>query len=419
MNVGGLQLKINNRENSSLSRKKLTQILFLAILLPCLIFSIKPLAAKETVTALPFSTEELAAFDEAPNLFPIKKLPSIANIQIKEDPILANGRRLVWKSANEVFLGVNQYEQWRAGKNELKKIVVFNIDTNQVELTPYRGNLICFKPERMLVCQNPIVSCSKMETQKGMQTGTPFLTGAWGETLRPMSKEMHEGLDHETCELYAPDAYIGKKVDGISIGSHLGPNAGYVGYGDWSIKGQKYALLNNEGNIYWQTELHSGCEHIYNKTLNVWDGSYFIGSGFASGNAQSSGTCSTQYKHRVFLVQPNKTAREIELPELFGRWLKEHIAGVSVTWTRRGLLFFNSSDPIRQGLYWANEQGRIKRLIAGRYMRTVKVAPDGCKVFVQHYDGIGSYTFATPAERQKIERTFETNVIDMCQGELN
>lgn len=388
------------------------------VILALSIFQVTNLAAREA-SDVPLSAEEMAAFDEEPGRFPIKKLPNIANVGVKGDPLFPNATRIIWKSANEIFLDVDKYGSWTASKGDFPKIVILNVDTGEIKETGYRGKLNCFKPERMLVCPRTTggLPCSKMDTLKGLQYGTPFLTGAYGDTLQPMDKEAHEGFDHETCEQYVPDQNIGKKVGDVTIVSHLGPNAGYVGYGNWSVGGQKYALLNNEAGIYWQTELHGGCESPL-RTFNPWDDSYFIGHFFAQGNAQSSGACPPPFKHRVFLAQPGKAAEEIPLPELFDNWLKNHLASVGVAWSRRGLLLFTYSDnPYRQGLFWVDETGRIRRLMSKRYIKTAKVFPDGCKVLVQHYEGIKSYPFSSPSERQRLERTFETDVIDMCKGE--
>lgn len=82
------------------------------------------------------SSEERAAFDDAPNLFPIKKLPPIANVQIKQEPLFVNGRKLFWKSNNEIFLSVDHLDQWQAQKGEAPKLIVLNTDTGKIETTP-------------------------------------------------------------------------------------------------------------------------------------------------------------------------------------------------------------------------------------------------------------------------------------------
>ena len=363
--------------------------------------------------------EELAAFDEAPNLFKIKKLPPIANVQVKREPLFINGRKIFWKSNNEIFLSVDHLEEWQAKKGEAPKLIVLNTDTGKIETTPYRGYLMCFKPERMLVCPLPTdgLPCSKMDSPRAQQQGSPFMVGAWGQSLTAMTKEMHEGLDHETCEQYAPDPNIGKKVGEVKIISHLGPNHGYVGLGDWSPGSQKFALLDQAGEIYWQTDFRNSCEGVHRRLLNKWDDSYFIGGNFSSIQLNDANSCTKN--HYFLLTHPRENnVKEMNIPNLFNDWLKYGVASLGIHWTKRGLLLFTfTKNSSRQGLFWVDELGRIKRLLAGRYIRTVKVSPNGCKVLLQHFAGTKSYLTASEAERREIERSFETSVMDMCQGE--
>lgn len=350
------------------------------------------------------SSEERAAFDDAPNLFPIKKLPPIANVQIKQEPLFVNGRKLFWKSNNEIFLSVDHLDQWQAQKGEAPKLIVLNTDTGKIETTPYRGYLMCYKPERMLVCPAPTngLPCSKMDSPRAQQYRTPFLVGTWGQLLTTMTKEMHEGLDHETCEQYPPDENIGKSVGDVKIISHLGPKHGYVGLGDWSPGSQKFALLDQAGEIYWQTELHGHCESPIKKAIS-WNNDYFIGDFFSAGSEASSGRCLPQYKHSAFLADPNnKAVRQIFIPNIFDGWLKQHFTGLALVWSFRGLLLFTHADyPSRQGLFWVDASGRIKRLLAERYIRTVKVSPNGCKLLLQHFAGTKNYLSASDRERRR------------------
>lgn len=151
----------------------------LGALIAILMLTAFTVSAEESSTG-ELTTEERAAFDEAPNLFPIKKLPPIANVQINKEPLFINGRKLLWKSNNEIFLSVENLEQWHAQKGEAPKLIVLNTDTGKIETTPYRGYLMCFKPERMLICPLPTsgIPCSKMDTPRAQQSGTAFLTGA-------------------------------------------------------------------------------------------------------------------------------------------------------------------------------------------------------------------------------------------------
>lgn len=366
------------------------------------------------------SSEERAAFDDAPNLFPIKKLPPIANVQIKQEPLFVNGRKLFWKSNNEIFLSVDHLDQWQAQKGEAPKLIVLNTDTGKIETTPYRGYLMCYKPERMLVCPTPTdgLPCSKMDSPRAQQYRTPFLVGAWGQPLTTMTKEMHEGLDHETCEQYPPDENIGKSVGDVKIISHLGPKHGYVGLGDWSPSSQKLALLNQAGEVYWQTELNKTCEDVYFRTFSSWDNSYLLGSFFSVTSPSSSGTCYGD--RRIFLVTHSREVKSIYIPQLLHDWLKNGAAATGFVRTRKGLLFFTLTKMSSlQGIFWVDESGRIKRLLAERYIRTVKVSPNGCKVLLQHFAGIKNYQSASHRERKQIEQTFETSIMDMCQGERN
>ena len=355
---------------------------------------------------IPLSREELASFEDAPNLFPIKKLPDVG-IKFKG---------FSWLNDNTALAGLDHIGSWTAEHSELSKISTFNIETGQIQETEYRGSLICNTPEHMVVCQAPMFGCSKKTVDENSK-GTSYLIGKYTQQLTVADKPSLENIELSTCNKISYDVKNSKAPSNLLLRS-LAPGAGYFGHVRTALpQGGPYVLFDNDFNIYWQTTLEAGCQRQFPITFHPWNNSYLIGNDFSRSSAQSSGNCASH--HRVFLVQPNVSAQEILVPDLFEGWLKQHIAGINMVMTKKGVLVYSKpgSDSNRLGLFWIDSKGTIKRLIADRLVEFLSVAPDGCQVLIQHHElnKVMMGMVATDLERARILRTFETSVIDMCK----
>ena len=367
--------------------------------------------ALETVSnkSIPLSAEELAAFEDTPNLFPIKKLPDVG-VEFKG---------FAWFNDNTAITGLDHYGQWTAAHTELPKISLLNIDTGEIKETVYRGRLICYRPEQMAVCPHYLFGCSETLKQTRAEKGTTLVVGKYGEYLQPRDKPTAVLINKNTCEDQVFDDNNPNVSNNFRLGT-LGQDAGYIGYSrSFILAGTgEIKLLDNNYKQYWQTTLFNGCEWTAPIVFHPWDKTYLIGNNFYQSSAQSSGNCATH--HRILLVHPNQSAQEILVPDLFEIWLKQHLAGINIAMTREGMLVYSkpAGEPNRLGLFWVNKQGEIKRLIANRLVEFLSVAPDGCHVLIQHHETnlvmVGMP--ATDADRRRIVRTFETSVINMCKG---
>ena len=358
---------------------------------------------------IPLSREELASFEDAPNLFPIKKLPDVG-IKFKG---------FSWLNDNTALAGLDHIGDWTAEHSELSKISTLNIETGQIQETQYRGRLVCYRPERMAICPDAILNCGFANpANKSLRPITPFLMGKYGEKLVEIDRATFNKIDQNTCNEVSYDVKNYIVSSNFKLRQLGAPDSGYTGHSRvFMPEGEPYALFDNNFKVYWQTTLVNGCEWTAPVIFHPWDKSYLIGNNFYQSSAQSSGNCATH--HRVFLVQPNVSAQEILVPDLFEGWLKQHIAGINMAMTKKGMLVYSkpASDPNRLGLFWVDSNGAIKRLIADRLVEFLSVAPDGCHVLIQHHETNLKYSGmpATDWERRRIVRTFETSVIDMCK----
>lgn len=355
------------------------------------------------------SSVELTAFEDAPNLFPIKKLPDLG----------IGFKGFAWLNENTALAGLDHMGAWTAEHNELSKISTFNIETGQIQETAYKGRLICYQPERMLVCPNANLGCDPDNSKDRRRPGTPFLIGKYGNTLVEADKMALGKMDRHTCNDVTYDIQNSQAPSNFKLRQLGAPDAGYEGRSRiFMPEGEPFALFDNNFKIYWQTNLVNGCESLGSVIFHPWDKTYLIGNSFYQSSAQSSDNCAT--RHRIFLVQPNIKVQEISIPNLFEGWLQQHVAGINIAMVRDGMLVYSkpASESNRLGLFWVDKQGLIKRLIANRLVEFLKVAPDGCHVLIQHHETnlvmVGMP--ATDAERRRIVRTFETSVIDMCKG---
>ena len=358
---------------------------------------------------IPLSREELASFEDALNLFPIKKLPDVG-IKFKG---------FSWLNDNTALAGLDHIGNWTAEHSELSKISTLNIETGQIQETQYRGRLVCYQPERMAVCPDAILNCGFANPENhSPRPITPFLMGKFGEDLVQLDNTSKGKFNLDACNPVFPKVEPNSNVpDNFRLGT-LVLGASYIGHSKEFIPaGEPYALFDNNFKMYWQTNLVNGCEWMAPIIFHPWDKSYLIGNNFYRSSAQSSGNCATH--HRIFLVQPNVSVQEILVPDLFEGWLKQHIAGINMAMTKKGMLVYSkpASDPNRLGLFWVDSKGAIKRLIADRLVEFLSVAPDGCHVLIQHHE-LNKVMMGMPAtdlERKRIVRTFETSVIDMCK----
>lgn len=356
---------------------------------------------------VPFTQQEQAAFEDAPNLFPINRLPDVG-IKFKG---------LSWFNDNTAIAGLDHFGQWTAKHTELPKVSLLNIDTGTITETPYRGRLICYRPDQILVCPDYLFPCSAK--------GTHLLVGKYGEELQSSDTSVFSGFDKNTCESTpftdsnSIDVINNPKTPKDSKFRALGKDAGYIGWSeapvrtdDFSFRGKPFGFFNNNFEPYWQG-YQGKCDSTFT-IFHPWDKSYLMGHEFYQGAWECA-------QYRVFLIHPNEKVQEIALPSLFEGWLRDHIAGINLAMTKKGLLVYPKPDSEinRIGLYWVSAQGKIKRLIANRLVEFLSVAPDGCHVLIQHHETnlVMVGVPATEAERKRIMKTFETSVIDMCKEE--
>ena len=373
--------------------------------------SISTACALETVSnkSIPLSAEELAAFEDAPNLFPIKRLPDVG----------IKFRGFAWFNDNTAIAGLEHIGTWTAEHHESAKISLLNINDGDVKETQYRGILSCYTPKRMIVCTDATVGCAVKVDLTRPRPMSSYMIGSYEQGLQTADSSILKKIDLKSCEDRVFDDNNPNESNNFRLGT-LGQDAGYIGYSrSFILAGTgEIKLLDNNYKQYWQTTLFNGCEWTAPIVFHPWDKTYLIGNNFYQSSAQSSGNCATH--HRILLVHPNQSAQEILVPDLFEIWLKQHLAGINIAMTREGMLVYSkpAGEPNRLGLFWVNKQGEIKRLIANRLVEFLSVAPDGCHVLIQHHETnlvmVGMP--ATDADRRRIVRTFETSVINMCKG---
>lgn len=345
----------------------------------------------------PMSDVEKAAIIESEGMFPMKAMPGIGYEQ----------RPVYWMSDTRALMRADKVGEWtKEPYQELDKVIVLDIERGKIEETPYRGAVNCYTPERMLLC----VDLRYCPWKKG-QTDPKIakrMSGKFGSELEPIGfPEGHFGINQATCDSYAPPE-LGEKLAKGFVAAPMKNGRGYIGRSRIGVLPQtELAVFDGDGKKVWHVAVNEKCDGIF-ETYTPWDDGHFIGTGIGMNNTNP---CA---KHRVWKIDGYQ-GREIVLPSLFTYWGNNSLANVTVAWSKRGLLLYSmprEGDWDRLGLYWVDEGGAIRRLLKKRQVHWVSVAPDGCHVLINHHQG---FLLSIPLEEKKrLEKTFETSVMNMC-----
>lgn len=163
--------------------RSLRPLAALAILLACL----GAVQGRAQTRPLEFTPQERAQFEDGTQRTKRLALPQVALGTSVAGWI--DSTRIIY-STREIA-GV-----WKAQPGEPAKVVVFHLSTGAVEETPYRGNLICFTPERMIVGAPASPHAGGFNAARER-----LLAGRFGDALEPVADIAAREVLRYSCEL--------------------------------------------------------------------------------------------------------------------------------------------------------------------------------------------------------------------------
>jgi hypothetical protein len=325
-----------------------------------------------------FIPEELARYVEAPEKFPRHVLPSIA--------AKSTSKHVYWVDTAHVILAVRELPSgWQATRDEPSRIVIINANTGEIELTPYRGDLLCYSSQRMVT----------RGVQNNPGDGEVTLAGKLGEQLQPLQWKISDPfrLIEAGCQLvstreegyYNYRLFEWDKVLRVSRPYDEPLKDGTtrsIGYGS------KIRLENSSGQLV--TEMRGNSETA--------PGTHLVFLPFRN-----------QYFAGRYLYNPDGSRVKLEDPRV--------IQGAP--WPMRaGLLWqanYSGAYWTRRGLYWqdgdremVHDDDIISR-VDDAAVTNVAVSPDGCRVYYKRSPG-------DPTGSSLFRKSPEAVVMDVCRG---
>jgi hypothetical protein len=346
-----------------------------------------------------FTAEEHTRFIDAPDKFVRNSLPSF----------WTNGahNNVYWLDTERLILTARKLPSgWQATDEEVSKIVILNTKTGEIESTPYRGDLECYSPER-------IVIRSYQEGTGGQHyLGAPYhgeviLAGKLGERLEPIQWKRGDRLVDVGCQIISHDGIAGYRIyhlpawDAVlrvSVPYEKPWKDGITIRTDYA---EKVLLEDSKGHLVAQM---GGSFNTAPPAMGFYflpfRNQYFVQSAFGVGQPGR-------------LYNSDGSHLNLEEPLMLSR------IGGGYPWVMQsGILWelrpFGSRWP-KQGLYWQAgdrpmiHDGDIIYRVDNARPTNMAVSPDGCKNFYRRFSG---EPFPVSPRTKTIS---ETVVMNVCQ----
>ncbi|MBL0423464.1 hypothetical protein JI739_24255 [Ramlibacter sp. AW1] len=256
---------------------------------------------------------------------------------------------------------------WKAQPGELPKVILLRISTRTIEETPYRGNLLCYSPGRMIIS-------APFKPNAGGHDGPRerLVAGRFGSTLEALPDIENKKIISFSCDLN-PIVSTDRGMDHTTRISLL-PGHGYLRVPRGTMLAQSdgvplYGLYENDSSkVMALPDL--GFFMLTRLTYLRWIDAYLVDRG-------------PQEVTRV--VWPDGRHTAIPPPALFSS-LGPTAGGGYTTATRDGLLWnFVAWRALWrvQGLYLQGKSGVLRRIddASVPHPPGVAVSEDGCRIF--------------------------------------
>jgi hypothetical protein len=333
-----------------------------------------------------FIPEERLQFEDAPNRFVRKTLPAVAHF----------ASLAAWMDNTRVIYSTREIVgRWKAGPDDLAKVVTFNISAQTVEETIYRGNLVCYSQGRLLVAVPRFPISPGFSPQ-----GDVLLGGKFGDPLTPITELNGKDILRFSCELnpivkwFTPDDEV---TDVPLLPGH--------GFLRLPRGARRHVRPGNEPGF----ELYDVAGKLVQKYVTYgyplptylhylpWLNEYFDDKG-------------TQYPSE--LIAPDGGRRIIEPPPMLVSWsIASNVGSGGAMLTRSGMLWSFATWPSywrMQGIYLRTPGGTLLRVedahVPGQ--PGVAVSPDGCSLFY----------LRRPGRADRASQPFLSTVLNLCEG---
>ncbi|MFL6626107.1 MAG: hypothetical protein ACJ8G1_06650 [Vitreoscilla sp.] len=269
---------------------------------------------------------------------------------------MRSGQPMAWFDERQVILSLEAPADHHSD-GELNRIVLLNTHTGEVKDTPYRGRLVCFSKERMVIDQ-------------GLGAIHDVRAGAYGETLQNVAGRGDLGVSRVGCRQPPVQEhqikYELQPGDGSLVVDHsqqyIDSNAVPVTF--YGPDGRFVRRIE----VPWQAVPHGA-----NFSYLAWAKSYLNRGVYGQYERASAGGMFTAAGEFENLVPPSFMREAAEKGQVAALVYPSRVGRLWVLWPQRG---FES----QQGLY-LEASGKLLRIDDHRVNGDVEVSSDGCSVF--------------------------------------
>lgn len=325
---------------------------------------------------LELTDEQRAMLTESPNLFPYIDV-------IEPRGGVSNS---FWMDERYIISSYLKFGDWKAKELELPKIAIFDTQTQTLEITPYRGHLVCFTPERMVVYPQAYPWGTGRRSYPGVapENRHKVLTGKFGEKLE---EELHPAYEDDfspyTCKAY--NAKNDPPANENYWALPLREGDGYLGVtvNPKSVRPGQLALFDAQGKLY--RELLVGNHVSFGTEYRAYHskiGRYFISGSVQCGDGyQGNGIVSDSITFRSregFTFHPAPPLVVNMSDWCYGNW-GSHDTAVGIVYATGTAYNPERSRPAYNWGLYIHLNGQTHRFFNAN--AGVFVSPSGCRIF--------------------------------------
>ncbi len=344
------------------------------------------------LAAAAFGAYAQQPYTDAMTRYPRKLMPHF-------EPSVEN--QSAWLDERHVLLSARVLPGWSAAEEDLSRIVVLDTETGAFEDTAYRGELLCYTPERMVIRAHWWVGGSPTDEKN---RGNHFAAGKFGGELSPFTWPKGHFLSKATCEHYP---YVTRLSDELIFSDEpLRPGNPIIRmrryFGDEQLDTRGYWLIDAQGRELNYIRSDQGSSPLSGRTTYLpWLDAHIA---------------SEAYPRVTQIIGRDGQVTVYRAPRFLIDWAARFI-GTGVGFMTRGGMVWEMRPKTGffklQGLYLQRPDGKVLRIDDGYALDWKSVSPSGCKMLIGRWEGDTSHLISAQ------ERGARTNhiVIDICEGD--
>lgn len=237
----------------------------------------------------------------------------------KEVPVRLenNGNTMFWFDNTRLIMSVRKLGDWVAGPTDLSRIILLDTDTGAVTDTPYRGELVCFAPERMVVWVYPkSAGYYNVPTAARADALPPesWVSGNYGEELAPLEvkKRWSDAVPPVCADILRKDPAMPGAIHPIAEG---------------------YVVYDHRGARFYDREKRLRVEHKQN--FISYQIQYIRSRGLYFNMAHRQ----PETTHPTLFDGYGVIHESYPYPEVLWRWVDERSITAKNAWTAAGLIW--------------------------------------------------------------------------------